>query len=298
MGKQKSGKSARDMGGHSPTMSDRARAELAGLGVQPSKQRGQNFIINPFVVEAILQFSRIDGAEALVEIGPGLGALSAALYASTEARGGSLQLIEIERELCSLLSVRYPNAKVHCADARQVDFASLGERLTVFGNLPYSFSSEIVLHLARQRSSISRAILMLQREFAERLAAEPGSRTYGSLSVAVQNWFEVTLGPIIPGDAFHPPTKVESLVFELSPRIKPRAEVSDPVWFERVVRAAFSSRRRTLENALKGSGLLPPDRIPSVLNRAGIDLHCRAEVLSIEDLARLSEEILEAIDGP
>jgi 16S rRNA (adenine1518-N6/adenine1519-N6)-dimethyltransferase len=268
-------------------MSARARAELAGLGVQPSKQRGQNFIINPFVVETIIQFSRIDGAEALVEIGPGLGALTAALYASTEARGGSLQLIEIEPELCSLLSVRCPNAKVHCADARHVDFEALGKRLTVFGNLPYSFSSEIVLHLARQREFIDRAILMLQREFAERLAAEPGSRSYGSLSVVVQNWFEVTRGPVIPGDAFHPPTKVESLVFELRPRPMPRAEVSDPVWFERVVRAAFSSRRRTIENALKGSHLVPAEEVGPAIERAGLSLGSRAEALTIEDFAAL-----------
>lgn len=269
----------------------RAHRDLRNLNVQPSKQRGQNFIVNPFVVEAILDFGKPRSHEALVEIGPGLGALTAALYEVACSGDHPLRLIEVEQNLCAELSVRFPGAQITCADVRKVDFADLGSDLTVFGNLPYSLSTDILFHVLRHRAVIRRAVFMLQREFAERVAAQPGSKTYGSLSVATQLWCDVSLGPVIPGDAFHPPTKVESIVMQIVPRSSAAANVTDVVGFERLVRAAFAKRRRTIMNSLKGSHLFSAEHLTEAFQGLGLDPERRAETMSIQEFADLARAL-------
>ncbi len=270
------------------TLKKKAHRELRELNVQPSKQRGQNFIVNPFVIESVLDFGQPLKSDALVEIGPGLGALTAALYEVACAGPHALQLIEIEKNLSADLSVRFPQAKVHCNDVRQVQFSELGSELVVFGNLPYSLSTDILFHVLRQRGAIRRAVFMLQREFAERVASPPGSRTYGSLSVAIQLWCDVVLGPVVPGDAFHPPTKVESIVIQLTPRKEAAAGVTDFALFERVVRASFSKRRRTIMNSLKGSALFDAELLAKAFVELGLDPERRAESMTIDEFAGLT----------
>ena len=266
----------------------KARDQLKALQVAPSKSRGQNFIINPFVVESILNFGMPQAGEALVEIGPGLGALTGALYDVALNSNVPLTLIEIEPRLCEELAKRYPQARIVQADVRTVDFSELGTKLSVFGNLPYSFSTEIIFHSLKHRASIRRAVFMLQREFAERVAAEPGGKEYGSLSVAVQLWADAVLGPIIPGDAFHPPTKVESRMLAMHLRTEPRVEVPDQALFERVVRAAFSKRRRTIENSIESSGSFTAEQVARALAAAGVSPDRRGETLSMEEFSALA----------
>ena len=262
------------------------KRKLSDLDVTPSKERGQNFLLDDGIVQDIVEFG--GGAKDLdvLEIGPGLGALTAHLHGFR-----SLTLIELEQRFCDELLKKYPSAKIISADVRTIDLGSLGDDLIVFGNLPYSFSTDIVFHLIEHGSHIRHATLLLQREFAERLAAPPGGRDYGRLSVATQMYADVTLGKIVPGSSFHPTTEVESRLVKLSFLKTPRFAIPDKAWFERVVKASFSQRRKKLLNSLKASGFFAPEQIVAALSGSGIDPNRRAETLSISEFVALSEEL-------
>ncbi len=263
--------------------SERTKDTLRSLRVRPSKERGQNFLIRPDVVESIVSFGDAPPGVHIVEIGPGTGALTKYLAGAHE-----LTLVEIESSFCEHLAQQYPHAKIINEDVRGVDFSGVGDDLFVFGNIPYVFSTEIVLHLIASRASVRHAVLMVQREFAERLAAAPGGRTYGSISVAVQLWADVELGPIVPGSAFHPPTEVESRVMKLNILREPRVPVGDPAHFELVVRAAFSQRRKKLVNSLVSRGKWTKEVVLSALEGAGISPDVRPEQLGIGQFAALA----------
>ena len=267
-------------------MSPRAKEKLRSLDVRPSKERGQNFLIDDSVIQSIVGFGAPKAEENLVEIGPGLGALTREL-----AKFPKLSLIEIEEKFCAELAAEFPKVKIVNRDVREVPFSDIGSDLVVFGNLPYVFSTEIVMHLVANAQVITRAVLLLQREFAERLASPPGGREYGRLSIATQLWADLELGPIIPGTSFHPPTSVQSRLVSLKFLKKPRVEIRDQVWFEKVVKAAFSKRRKKLSNSLFASGYLAKERIDAALTQAGIDPGRRAETLSISEFVALAEAL-------
>lgn len=266
----------------------RAKDTLRDLDVRPSKERGQNFLIRPEIPEAIVAFGAAPPEAHIVEIGPGTGALTTHL-----AGAARLTLIEIEPKFCEYLSQKYPQASIVTQDARTVDFSLIGSDLFVFGNIPYVFSTEIVFQLLKYRSGIRHAVLMVQREFAERVAANPGGRDYGSLSVAVQLYADVDLGPIVPGDAFHPPTSVQSRVMKISFLSEPRVIVSDPEKFEVVVRGAFYQRRKKIVNSLLSCGRWNREIILAALQSAGISPDLRAEQVSIAGFAKLAESLAE-----
>lgn len=155
--------------------------------------------------------------------------------------------------------------------------------------MPYSFSTDIIFHLLDHAPSINRAVLMLQREFAERVAAPPGSRTYGVLSIMTQLRAKARLGPVISGDSFHPRANVESILLELTMLPEPQFGVKDLRWVRKIVQGAFLQRRKKVRNSLRACGLFATEtQLDQVLTDAGIDPNSRAEVLSIEDFARLS----------
>ena len=261
----------------------RAKDELKRLSVLPKKSRGQNFLIDPSVIGSIVEFGRPEAQEQIVEIGPGLGALTRELFPLAK-----LTVIEIEPAFCENLRKEFPGIGVICSDVREVDFSSIGSDLTVFGNLPYSFSTDIIFHLIAAAPSVKRAILMLQKEFVERLAASPGGKAYGALTVGCQLYADVITGPIVPGNSFHPPTNVDSMVLELRFLKEPRFPVSDLVHFRRVVKAAFSMRRKKLSNSLRSLGGIAADDARLLLEEAGIDPSRRAETVSVEEYAKLS----------
>jgi 16S rRNA (adenine1518-N6/adenine1519-N6)-dimethyltransferase len=146
-----------------------------------------------------------------------------------------------------------------------------------------------VFHLIKHRSQVKQAVMMVQKEFAERLAAPTSTRAYGSISVSAQLFADIELGIIVPGDAFHPPTEVQSRVMKLSFLKTPRAHVRDYDFFQVVVRASFSQRRKKLINSLMSQGRWPKERILQALESAGISPDVRAETLSVEAFARLAE---------
>lgn len=262
---------------------DFVRRDLRRLGVRPVKEKGQHFLIDSGVIEEIVRFGDAKPGERLVEIGPGLGALTQALYES-----GSLTAIEIEPSFCLKLKQKFPKARIIQADVRNVDFSAIGSNLVVFGNLPYAFSTEIVFHLLEHRSSIQRAVLLLQKEFAERMAAPPGGRVYGALSVNCQVSADITLGPVVPGNAFQPPTAVQSQVVALHMLPQPRVPPEEKPWFRKVVEAAFFRRRKKLSNSLTASGLFSKERVIQVLSSLNIDPGRRAETLSLNEFIRLA----------
>lgn len=264
----------------------RAKHRLRELEVKPRKERGQNFVIDPSVIDAIVGFGAPAADDDVVEIGPGLGALTERLVV-----GRSLTLIEIEKRFCGELAGKFPNATIVNEDVRKVSLSDLGSGLVVFGNLPYVFSTDIIFHLVEHHRAVSRAVLLLQREFAERVAAPPGGRDYGVLSVMARAHCDASLGPIIPGTAFHPPAKVESRVLGLKFLKEPRVPEEELPWFRKVVKAAFHMRRKKIHNSLKSSGLCPAGASDRALSELGLDPGRRAETFSLEELAALAREL-------
>lgn len=264
----------------------RVKDKLSQLGLTPRKGLGQNFLIDQAVIDQIEQFGNGRVGEHIVEIGPGLGALTERLV-----QHESLTVIEIESSLCHELAKRFPGIEIINADVRQVNFAEIGSELVVFGNLPYSFSTEILFHLLGQAECLSRAVLMLQKEFVERMAAPPGCKAYGTLSIGCQLRSDVRLGPVITGDSFHPPAGVDSRLVELTFLKDLRYPVSDQLWFQRVVKASFCRRRKKLINSLTASGIFSKGVVEQALSDCAIDQTRRAETLSVAEFVVLADRL-------
>lgn len=260
------------------------RSELKALGVRPSKERGQNFLINPQVLERIVEFGNPSQQEHIVEIGPGLGALTR--YLTSRER---LTVIEIEPAFVTRLRQEFPDVSVIEGDFRKVDLTTIGVDLTIFGNIPYIYSTEIIFALIAQRSVVRRAVLLLQKEFAERVAAAPGNRSYGVISVMTQLFCDMRLGPIFGGHEFFPPAAVNSRVLEMTFLDAPR-EPCDPKWLRRVVDGAFLKRRKMIHNSLKAASF-PGALVDAALNHLGIDPSRRAETLSLREFVALADSL-------
>jgi 16S rRNA (adenine1518-N6/adenine1519-N6)-dimethyltransferase len=273
------------------SLSQPTRSRLQRLKVTPSKSRGQNFVVDDSVIEAIISFRPPSSEEHIVEIGPGLGALTSRL---TGAK--SLTLIEVEDAFCEGLVSQFPHARLIHDDARKVDLSLLPTPLVVYSNLPYSLSTDMVFHLIEHKATLSRAVLLLQREFAERMGASPGSKSYGVLSVMVQMFCEVSLGPTISGDRFFPPTEVMSRVLELTMRAEPFAPCPNVRWFRHVVRGAFLKRRKMLHNSLRAAAFTD-DVITYALKQASINPSRRGETLTLQEFSTLARALKEGEDA-
>lgn len=255
---------------------------------------GQHFLRDRGIARAIVESAGLSREDLCVEIGPGEGALTVLLA----ERAGRLIALEVDEALAAGLRHRLaslPHVEIRHADARRFDYSTLpalrpspAGRVVVVGNLPFSASKPILERLVETRAALSELVLTLQREVAERVAAGPGSKRYGALSVLTQLYCEVRRVMAIPPGAFRPPPKVDSTVLRLTVLPAPRTPVADEPLFHRVVKAAFSQRRKNLANALVGGLHLPADAIRGRLIAAGIDATRRAETLSLEEFARLT----------
>jgi len=257
---------------------------LRRYGLRPKKQWGQHFLGDERILGALADLAEVRPGETVVELGAGLGHLTRALAAT----GGRVVAVERDRDLVPIVRAELPTVEVAEADAKSFDLAGVarGERIVVCGNLPYHLSSPILFHLLDHRASIRRAVLLLQREVAERVAAPPGGRDYGLLSVLVQLAADVRIGLHVDRRAFTPPPEVDSSALVLDFLQAPRAEVRDERRFRALVKAAFAQRRKTLWNALKP---LPGGR--EGLERAGIDPRRRGETLSVAEFAAVERQM-------
>ena len=254
---------------------------------RPKKHFGQHFLHEKRYVERIVAAVAPRAEDAVVEIGPGEGALTLPLLAAA----GRLTAIELDDELIPALQARAAavgRLEVIRADVLTVDFAALARRLGVprlrlAGNLPYYISSPILFHCLAHADVIADMHFMLQKEVVERMAAAPGSKVYGRLSVMLQ--LACTVVPLfdVPPGAFRPPPKVDSAVVRLTPLPAEARHRADPARVHAIVKAAFAQRRKTLANTLKG--VLDANAI----ERAGIDPKARAETLDPEDFVRLAQ---------
>ena len=288
----------------SPRRNARAAAHAAAPARRPAtrgrtRALGQHFLRDRAVVDRILELVGPTARDLVVEIGPGRGALTEALA----ARAGRLVALEIDPALAATLQLRFAGAgsvEIRQADARQFDYSGLralvpdpAGRVLVVGNLPYSVGKPILAALVETRGAIDEMALMLQKEVAERVAAEPGGKTYGALSVLTQVAAAARLAFSVPPGAFSPPPQVDSAVLYLRMYREPPVPVPDPARFAAVVRAAFSQRRKSLANALAAGLAVSAERARRRAELAGIDPGRRAETLSLAEFARLAAQTVE-----
>lgn len=252
------------------------------ISFQPRKRFGQNFLTNQNIIASLVHYIQPQLNDNIVEIGPGLGALTMALLPHLER----LYVVEVDRDLAANLQAQ-KNSKliVYEQDALTFNFAQLIDamrKIRVVGNLPYNISTPLIFHLLSFAKHIHDMHFMLQKEVVDRMAAQPGSKAFGRLSVMVQYACQVEDLMHVPPNAFYPAPKVNSAFVRLIPYEKPPYLARDFDFFANVVKHAFSQRRKTLKNCLQEIISL------EVFHAAGIDPALRAEQLSVEDFVRLS----------
>jgi 16S rRNA (adenine1518-N6/adenine1519-N6)-dimethyltransferase len=257
---------------------------------QARKRFGQNFLSDGAVIRRIIDVIAPAPGQLVLEIGPGQAALTVPLAES----GADLKLLEIDRDLVAALTRRFagrPNVTVLEGDALRMDFAEIagGRPFRLVGNLPYNISTPLLFHVLKWPRLIRDMHFMLQAEVVRRMAASPGIKAWGKLSVMCQYHCQVTQLFDVPPDAFSPRPKVMSSIVRLVPHERPPVEIGDMAQFERLLAQAFSQRRKTLRNSLKK--LLDASSIEA----AGVDPGARPETLGLEQFAALAE-LLEPID--
>jgi 16S rRNA (adenine1518-N6/adenine1519-N6)-dimethyltransferase len=251
---------------------------------RPRKRFGQNFLHDPAIIRRIVDKVRPRPEDHLIEIGPGQGAITTALLRSA----GRLEAIELDRDLIAPLTRRCADLGefvVHNEDALQVDLCALaspGGLLRIVGNLPYNVSTPLLFRFLDQAACIQDLHLMLQKEVVDRIVSGPGSKVYGRLSVMIQTWCCAECLFIIKPGAFHPQPKVDSAFLRLVPQRPPRFTIADRAFHARLVAKAFSQRRKTLRNSLKG--LVDVQAMESL----DIDPGSRAEELDVGAYAALA----------
>ena len=249
-------------------------------GHRPRKRFGQNFLEDRAVIDAIVRVIDPQRDDLFVEIGPGLGVLTAPLLDKL----AHLHVVEIDRDLAARLRGRFAadRLSIHNLDVLDFDFISLGGPFRVAGNLPYNISTELLFRLEAAGTRLRDGHFMLQREVVDRMVAEPSTAAYGRLSVMLQNRFHMERLIDVPPEAFNPPPKVQSAVVRLRPLATPVVPAEERELFARLVTAAFTQRRKTLRNAL--AGFVDVTGMTSL----GIDPQLRPENLSIADYAALT----------
>jgi 16S rRNA (adenine1518-N6/adenine1519-N6)-dimethyltransferase len=268
---------------------------LRSRGLRPSKKRGQHFLIDANVADKILDSLGAGREDVVVEIGAGLGALTRGLA----RRVGRVVAVEVDRGLGEILREEFEdseNVTVEVADILSMDLEAVAERygverLMVLGNLPYCITAPILLWIVGQAGRVSEALIMVQREVAERIAAAPGGADYGPLTVAVQFWCRPdVLFRVSPG-CFRPPPGVESAVVRLRLPGRPAVDVDDPELFFEVVRKVFSQRRKMLKNSLCQIEGVNEEVLRKIQADTGLDLSRRPQELSLDAFARLTGEL-------
>ncbi|WP_422659006.1 16S rRNA (adenine(1518)-N(6)/adenine(1519)-N(6))-dimethyltransferase RsmA [Paenibacillus sp. EC2-1] len=280
----------------------RTKEIISRHGFSFKKSLGQNFLIDQNILYKIVEAAGLDKDKGALEIGPGIGALTEKLAQTA----GAVTAVEIDQRLIPILKEvlePYSNVRVHHGDVLKVDLQELFRehfdgvsKVSVVANLPYYVTTPILMKLLEEKLPLENIVVMIQKEVAVRMAASPGSKDYGSLSIAVQYYSEPKLVCTVPHTVFIPQPNVESAVIRLQVRENPPVEVDDEAHFFEVVQASFAQRRKTIANNLK-SRFFPGEgreRLEQLLQEAEIEPSRRGETLSIEEYARLSRVLLSA----
>ncbi len=260
------------------------------------KKYGQNFLIDPHVLDKIIAAAGIESGDTVLEIGPGIGTMTQALAETA----GHVVAVEIDRNLIPILQetlAGYSNVTILNEDILKLDVNRLvreyngGKPIKVAANLPYYITTPIILGLFEQEVPLDNMTVMVQKEVADRMQAAPGSKDYGALSLAVQYYAEPYLAANVPPNCFLPRPKVGSAVVRLTRYQEPPVPAEHPAFLFRIIRAAFNQRRKTLQNALWNAAELtiPKERTAEALRRMRLSETVRGEALSLEQFARLSD---------
>jgi 16S rRNA (adenine1518-N6/adenine1519-N6)-dimethyltransferase len=271
------------------------REALEELGVRPSKQRGQNFLSSIQDARMLVREAGMASGDLVIEVGPGLGAMTQALLEV----GVKLHAIEIEEKFARHLSEKFSSygeaLQVHISDFRKVDPSVIvfNRDCALVSNVPYVFSTDMLLWLIQHRALIRRSSLLLQKEFADRVAAPSGSKVYGSLSVLAQLFFKVRPGVEVSGQVFYPKADVASRQLHLESTDQYVSQVEDIDYFQKIVRASFSMRRKMLMNCLLSKEIFQNRSHGEwVLKVSGIPVKARAEDLALNDFIILYQTLI------
>lgn len=270
-------------------------------GFKFKKSLGQNFLIDQNILKNIVEAAELDETKGALEIGPGIGALTQELAKAA----GQVTAVEIDNRLIPILSdvlSGVPNVHVEHGDVLKLNLKELIENrfngltgVSVVANLPYYVTTPILMKLLEEKLPLEHIVVMIQKEVAQRMAAKPGGKEYGSLSVAVQYYCIPELVCIVPHTVFIPQPNVDSAVIKLSLRDKPAVDVQDEGHFFRTVQACFAQRRKTIANNLTAYvGKTNRERLGPLLEGCGIDPTRRGETLSLDEFAALSRALIDA----
>lgn len=268
-------------------------------GFKFSKKLGQNFLIDGNIISSICDNSEIGEDDEIIEIGPGIGVLTYEMC----KRAKKVVAIELDKSLVPVLGENleeFDNFKLIQGDVLKLDLAKIiseefeGKSIKIVANLPYYITTPIIMRLLEEKLPIDKIVVMVQKEVADRFASQPGSKSYGAITIAVNYYADIKTVVKVPNTVFMPRPKVDSAVIMLDVLEKPRVDVCDEKLMFKVIKSSFGQRRKTILNALSSLEVgLEKDEIREVLEASGFDPRIRGEKLSIEDYARLSDAIGE-----
>ncbi|MCM3791151.1 16S rRNA (adenine(1518)-N(6)/adenine(1519)-N(6))-dimethyltransferase RsmA [Domibacillus indicus] len=280
----------------------RTKDILARHGFSFKKSLGQNFLIDPNILQRITETAELTKETGVIEIGPGIGALTEHLARSA----GKVVAFEIDQRLLPILDetlAPYDNVTVINEDVLKADVKGVVERefagfdrLMVVANLPYYVTTPIIMKLLEDKIPVNGFVVMLQKEVGDRISARPSSKEYGSLSIAVQYYTEASIAFIVPKTVFMPPPNVDSAIIKLDVRSKPAVSVEDEDFFFLVTRTSFAQRRKTILNNLVNGlpgGKEKKEVITEALEEAGIESSRRGETLSLAEFAALAKALAD-----
>lgn len=270
---------------------------LDKYGFKFSKSLGQNFLIDGNIINKIAETAELDENSGVIEIGPGFGTLTQVLCSKAK----KVVAIEVDKSLEKVHreTLDYDNIKVIYEDFMKVDVVKLideefqGMDVKIVANLPYYITTPIIMKILEERYKISKIVVMVQKEVAERLNSTAGSKEYGAITLAVNYRADTRIAMIVPNTVFMPRPKVDSAVISFDILDKPRIKVLDENMLFAVIKASFGQRRKTLLNGLSNNLKLPKEQIKLVLERAGIDPGVRGETLDLQQFGDISDEIIK-----
>ena len=261
-----------------------------------NKGYGQNFLIDQNVVDGILEKAEVNKDDLIIEIGPGLGNLTSPLLENA----GKVICIELDPKMVSILTDRfslYENFELINEDVLKVDLNKIIEENSNFksakvvANLPYYITTPIIMKLFEDKLNLESITVMVQKEVADRLTDRPGGKEVGAITYSINYYTNPETIIDVPRDSFIPAPNVDSAVIKLDVLKEPKVKVSDEELFFKIIKFSFLQKRKTLMNSLSNSGLIPKDYLEEVLNELGIDLRVRAEQLTLEDFANITDYI-------